>query len=108
MYKSISEMSYFTKSLKGKEQSVYGLAGLGDLHVSSAGGRNSRMGKFLGEGYDYKTAKKKFMKNDTIEGAELVLEIGKKVLKDFDNKKIPLMISLIKSIIENKKLNIRW
>ena len=108
MYKSISEMSYFTKSLKGKEQSVYGLAGLGDLYVSSAGGRNSRMGKFLGEGYDYKTAKKKFMKNDTIEGAELVLEIGKKVLEDFDNKKIPLMISLIKSIIENKKLNIRW
>ena len=48
------------------------------------------------------------MKNDTIEGAELVLEIGKKVLKDFDNKKIPLMISLIKSIIENKKLNIKW
>ena len=108
MYKSIHEMAYFTKSLKGKEQSVYGLAGLGDLHVSSAGGRNSRMGKYLGEGYDYKTAKEKFMKNDTIEGAELALEIGTKVLKDFDNKKIPLMSSLIKSIIENKKLNIRW
>tara|TARA_B100001971_G_scaffold34906_1_gene29903 strand:+ start:360 stop:1388 length:1029 start_codon:yes stop_codon:yes gene_type:complete len=108
MYKAISEMAYFTKSLKGKEESVYGLAGLGDLYVSSAGGRNSRMGKYLGEGYDYKTAKEKFMKNETIEGAELVLEIGTKVLKDFDKKKIPLMTSLIKSIIENEKLVINW
>ena len=108
MYKSISEMVYFTKSLKGREESVYGLSGLGDLYVSSAGGRNSKMGKYLGEGYDYKTAKEKFMKNETIEGAELALEIGTKVLKDFDRKKIPLMISLIESIIENKKLKINW
>jgi glycerol-3-phosphate dehydrogenase (NAD(P)+) len=48
------------------------------------------------------------MKNETIEGAELVLEIGTKVLKDFDKKKIPLMTSLIKSIIENEKLVINW
>jgi glycerol-3-phosphate dehydrogenase (NAD(P)+) len=108
MYKAISEMVYFTKSLKGREESVYGLSGLGDLYVSSAGGRNSKMGKYLGEGYDYKTAKEKFMKNETIEGAELALEIGTKVLKDFDRKKIPLMISLIESIIENKKLKINW
>lgn len=86
MYKAISEMVYFTKSLKGREESVYGLSGLGDLYVSSAGGRNSKMGKYLGEGYDYKTAKEKFMKNETIEGAELALEIGTKVLKDFDRK----------------------
>jgi len=108
MYRSISEMNYFTKKLKGKEETVYGLAGLGDLYVSSAGGRNSKMGKYLGEGNDYKTAKEKFMKNDTIEGAELVFEIGKKILKDFDKTKIPLMTSLIKSIIDNKKLEIKW
>ena len=108
MYRAIREMNYFTKKLKGKEETVYGLAGLADLYVSSAGGRNSRMGKYLGEGYDYKTAKEKFMKNETIEGAELVLEIGTKVLKDFDKKNIPLMTSLIKSIIENEKLVINW
>ncbi|MDP6785022.1 MAG: 2-dehydropantoate 2-reductase N-terminal domain-containing protein [Alphaproteobacteria bacterium] len=108
MYRAISEMNYFTKKLKGKEETVYGLAGLGDLYVSSAGGRNSKMGKYLGEGYDYKTAKEKFMKNDTIEGAELVFEIGTKILKDFDKTKIPLMTSLIKSIIDNKKLEIKW
>ena len=108
IYRAISEMNYFTKKLKGKEETVYGLAGLGDLYVSSAGGRNSKMGKYLGEGYDYKTAKEKFMKNDTIEGAELIFEIGTKILKDFDKTKIPLMISLIKSITDNKKLEISW
>jgi len=108
MYRAISEMNYFTKKLKGKEETVYGLAGLGDLYVSSAGGRNSKMGKYLGEGHDYKTAKEKFMKNDTIEGAELVFEIGTKILEDFDKTKIPLMTSLIKSIIDNKKLEIKW
>ena len=108
MYRAIREMNYFTKKLKGKEETVYGLAGLGDLYVSSAGGRNSKMGKYLGEGYDYKTAKEKFMKNDTIEGAELIFEIGSKILKDFDKTKIPLMTSLIKSITDNRKLEINW
>ena len=78
MYKSISEMAHFTKRLKGQEETVYGLAGLGDLYVSSAGGRNSKMGKLLGEGNTYQDAKEKFMKNDTVEGAELIFEIGDK------------------------------
>ena len=108
MYRSVYEMCHFTKSLNGKVDTVYGLAGLGDLYVSAAGGRNSKMGKLLGEGYDYKNAKEKIMKNDTVEGADLALEIGKKVLKDFDRKKIPLMVSLIEAIIENKKLIIHW
>ena len=108
MYRSMSEMSYFTKKLTGKEETVYGLAGLGDLYVSSAGGRNSKMGKYLGEGYDYKTAKEKFMKNDTIEGAELIFEIGSKILKDFDKTKIPLMASLINALLKNVELRIDW
>ena len=69
------------KFLKGKEETVYGLAGVGDLYVSAVGGRNSKMGEFLGKGLTFKSAKKKFMLNDTIEGAELAFEIGKQILK---------------------------
>ena len=108
MYQSVSEMVHFTEFLKGKEETVYGLSGLGDLYVSSAGGRNSKMGEYLGEGYDYLTAKKKFMPNDTIEGAELALEVGPKILKEFEKDKFPLMIGLIESICNNKKLEINW
>ena len=108
MYQSISEMVYFTKFLKGKEETVYGLAGLGDLYVSSAGGRNSKMGEYLGKGLEYKRAKSEFMSNDTIEGAELALEIGPNILKEFKKDKLPLMISLVESICNNKKLEINW
>ena len=108
MCQSISEMVYFTKFLKGKEETVYGLAGLGDLYVSSAGGRNSKMGEYLGKGLDYKRAKNEFMSNDTVEGAELALEIGPKILKEFKKDKLPLMIGLIESICNNKKLEINW
>ena len=105
---SINEMVYLTKFFKGKENTVYGLAGVGALYVSAVGGRNSKMGEFLGKGFTFKDAKKKFMSNDTIEGAELVFEIGKKILKKVNKKKIPLMVDLVKSILNNKKLNIRW
>ena len=108
IHRSISEMVYFTNFLKGKKETVYGLAGLGDLYVSAIGGRNSKMGKYLGEGHGYEKAKKEFMPNDTVEGADLVLELGPKILKDFKKKKIPLMISLINAICKNKKLEINW
>ena len=104
--KSINEMIYLTKHFKGKEDTVYGLAGVGDLYVSAVGGRNSKMGEFLGKGYTFKIAKKRFMPNDTIEGAELAKKIGKYFLKKINNKKIPLMVALLKAILNNKKLNI--
>ena len=106
--KSISEMVYLTKFFKGKEDTVYGLAGIGDLYVSALGGRNSRMGEYLGKGFTFKKAKNKFMPNDTIEGAQLAFEIAPYMLKKINNKKIPLMVDLLKAISKNKKLNIRW
>tara|TARA_B100001175_G_scaffold302311_1_gene296227 strand:- start:1931 stop:2884 length:954 start_codon:yes stop_codon:yes gene_type:complete len=108
MHKSIIEMKKFVKKMGGSENSVYGLAGLGDLYVSSAGGRNSKMGQFLGKGHLYSFAKSKFMPNDTIEGAELAREIGIKVLKDFKKKDFPLMHSLLDAICNDKKFEIKW
>ena len=40
---SIFEMEIFVEHLKGKKETVKGLAGLGDLYVSSGGGRNAKM-----------------------------------------------------------------
>ena len=107
-WKSLLEMVYLTKFFKGKEQTVYGLAGLGDLYVSAIGGRNSLMGKYLGKGYLYKDAKEKFMKNITVEGAQLALEIGPIILRDLNAKYFPLMFSIISTICDNKKLEINW
>ncbi len=103
---SILEMSYFIKKIGGKESTVKDLAGIGDLYVSCTGGRNSKMGKFIGMGMTYKQAKNTKMPNDTVEGADLIFEIWKKIVKDFSVKELPLMISFIKALINNTKFKI--
>ena len=105
---SIDEMIIFTETLKGKKETVIGLAGIGDLYVSADGGRNSKMGKYLGQGLTFQEAKKTKMPKVTVEGAELIFEIGSKVKKDFDETKLPLMIAIINTILNDKKLDINW
>ena len=105
---SIHEMEIFVQHLKGRKETVKGLAGLGDLYVSSGGGRNAKMGSYIGEGLTFKEAKKTKMPKVTVEGAELAKEIAKKVNEDFDEKKLPLMLGMINAIVEDKKLKINW
>ena len=105
---SIYEMELFVEHLNGKKETVKGLAGLGDLYVSSGGGRNSKMGSYMGQGMTFSKAKKTKMEKVTVEGADLAKEIGKKVKEDFDEKKLPLMLGMINAIIEDKRLDIKW
>jgi len=105
---SVQEMEIFVEHLKGKKETVKGLAGLGDLYVSSGGGRNSKMGSYIGEGMTFSEAKKLKMEKVTVEGADLAIEIGKKVNEDFDKKKLPLMLGMINAIIDDKKLELDW
>ena len=99
-------MKYLIKYFRGKDETISGLAGVGDLYVSAAGGRNSKMGSFLGKGFTFKSAKKRFMPKDTVEGEQLAREIGPFIMNKINKKKIPLMILLLKAILKNKKLKI--
>ena len=105
---SVQEMEIFVEHLKGKKETVKGLAGLGDLYVSSGGGRNSKMGSYIGKGMIFSDAKKLKMEKVTVEGADLAIEIGKKVNEDFDKKKLPLMLGMINAIMDDKKLELDW
>ena len=102
--KSMIEMKYLVKYFKGDVATVLGLSGVGDLYVSAAGGRNSKMGDYLGKGFTFSYAKKKFMPKDTVEGEQLAREIAPYILKKINKKKIPLMYHLLKTIIHNKKI----
>ena len=108
MQQSIYEMITFTEKMGGSKETVIGLAGIGDLYVSADGGRNSKMGQFLGQGMTFKKAKKEKMQNETVEGADLIMEIGTKVKNDFNPKVLPLMISMINTISEEKPLIVDW
>tara|TARA_Y100001970_G_C14171825_1_gene824607 strand:- start:528 stop:1487 length:960 start_codon:yes stop_codon:yes gene_type:complete len=104
--KSILEMKYLIKYFKGRDDTISGLAGVGDLYVSAAGGRNSKMGSYLGKGLTFESAKKRFMPNDTVEGEQLAREIAPFIFQKINKKKIPLMIHLLKAILNNKILKI--
>ena len=105
---SIHEMEIFVEHLKGKKETVKGLAGLGDLYVSSGGGRNAKMGFYIGGGLTFSEAKKTKMEKVTVEGADLAKEIANKIKEDFDEKKLPLMLGMINAIVDDKKLNLNW
>ena len=105
---SIYEMEIFVEHLKGKKETVKGLAGLGDLYVSSGGGRNAKMGSYIGEGLTFSEAKKTKMRDVTVEGADLAIEISNKVKEDFNIKRLPLMLGMIEAIVEDKKLELNW
>ena len=102
--KSVNEMKFLIKYFKGDASTILGLAGIGDLYVSAIGGRNSKMGDFLGKGFTFTASKKKFMPKDTVEGEQLAREIAPYILRKIDKKKIPLMYHLLKTIIHNKKI----
>ena len=105
---SVHEMEIFVEHLKGKRETVKGLAGLGDLYVSSGGGRNAKMGAFIGEGLTFTEAKKTKMEKVTVEGADLAKEIARKVNEDFNEKKLPLMLAMINAIEKDEKLKLNW
>lgn len=73
---SVLELARLNAALGGRPESVFGLAGVGDLYVTVQGGRNSRMGRLLGAGWLYSTAKAQKMAEDTVEGAELAIAVG--------------------------------
>jgi len=47
------------------------------------------------------------MPNDTVEGEQLAREIAPFILKKINKKRIPLMVNLLRTILKNKKLNIK-
>ena len=47
------------------------------------------MGSYLGKGFTFKSAKKRFMPKDTVEGEQLAREIGPYILKKLIKKEFP-------------------
>ena len=48
------------------------------------------------------------MKDITVEGAQLAIEIGPILLKELKKNEFPLMFNILETICNNKKLNINW
>jgi glycerol-3-phosphate dehydrogenase (NAD(P)+) len=109
----LSEMAYMVDVMGGQRATVLGLPGVGDLYVTSMGGRNGRMGRWLGLGQRYIDAKKKYMSAETIEGAELALAIGPTVEKmvyagQLEGRLLPLLRAMIQVVCNDAVATIPW
>ena len=110
---AVRELNYLVTELGGDIDSVYGLPGIGDLHVTSQSGRNSRLGGYLGTGLTFTEAKSRHMKNDTVEGAELTFQVGPTLEKmmdmgTLDGRRIPLARAIIGAVCHDRPLLISW
>ncbi len=107
------EMSYLVEFLGGSKVSVMSLPGVGDLYVTSQGGRNTRMGRYLGLGMKYHTAKAEYMPEETIEGAELAFAVGPTIENMVDQgvldaRKLPLLLTMVNVLCHGAPIEFPW
>ena len=110
---AMKEMAIFIQWMGGSKETVYGLAGLGDLYTTAQGGRNGKLGMLLGQGLTYKEAIENELKGVTVEGADAVMLIGPIIRnliekKSLDGNKLPLLQSIIDSICDDVPLELNW
>jgi glycerol-3-phosphate dehydrogenase (NAD(P)+) len=110
---ALGELEHLVRALGGRFETVFGLAGAGDLFVTCQGGRNGRMGRLLGRGLTYREAKATHMPDDTVEGAELALAVGPTLAEwwtsgRLDPEAVPLSRALIDAICHDHPFEIPW
>jgi glycerol-3-phosphate dehydrogenase (NAD(P)+) len=107
------EMAYLVDFMGGALSSIQSLPGVGDLYVTSQGGRNTRMGRLLGLGMRYQEAKAAHMPEDTIEGADLAFAIGPTVQKlvekgELNKEALPLLLRMIDIVCHDAPVQFPW
>jgi glycerol-3-phosphate dehydrogenase (NAD(P)+) len=110
---SVRELLVLATALGGRAESVWGMAGVGDLYVTCQAGRNSRLGNALGRGLTYAQAKDGLLKGETVEGADLGLAVNASIhgmirAGKLDAKTLPLTLALLKALTENAPLDPPW
>ena len=106
------ELGRFMELLGGEPETPYGLAGVGDMFVTSMGGRNVKVGRLVGSGLRFSEARKR-MPGVTLEGAAAIKVIGDALPKLTERGVIapedfPLMRHLHAVIAEDELLDMPW
>lgn len=67
---AVREMAVLCERLGGRRDTAFDLAGIGDLHVTVGGGRNSRLGHALGQGRSVSEVMSAELVGETVEGID--------------------------------------
>ncbi len=106
------EIGQMVRLLGGRPETTYGLAGVGDMYVTSTGGRNVRVGRLVGSGLRFSEAREK-MAGVTLEGAAAIEVIGGALLELTERGTIeptdfPLMRHLHAVVVEDRPVRMPW
>lgn len=107
------ELRQFVSLLGGKPETADGLGGVGDMFVTSMGGRNVKAGQYVGEGIPFSEVRDSLMKDVTLEGVNAIRVIGgaltplteRGIIKSTD---FPLCRYLYRVIEEDAPLSMPW
>ena len=104
---AVLELAQLSDWIRGEPADAPGaafdLAGMGDLHVTVGGGRNSRLGRLLGEGQSLQTIQDGPMRGVTVEGVDTGRQLGP-ALHDacdagvLDRRQLPLCLAILACI----------
>jgi glycerol-3-phosphate dehydrogenase (NAD(P)+) len=106
------ELGQFMGLLGGEPETPYGLAGVGDMFVTSMGGRNVKVGRIVGSGLRFSEAREQ-MPGVTLEGAAAIEVIGGAIPKLVERGIVgqgdfPLMRHLHSVVALDEQLDMPW
>lgn len=106
------EFGRFMELFGGRPETPYGLPGVGDMFVTSMGGRNVKVGRLVGSGLRFSEARER-MPGVTLEGAAAIEVIGGALPRltergIIEPEDFPLMRHLHAVVALNEPLDMPW
>lgn len=92
------EMAELCARMGGARETAFDLAGLGDLHVTVGGGRNSRLGRGLGQGLTAPELMAGPLAGETVEG----IDTGRVLQRHLPREGFPLARAILRAVIEGQ------
>ncbi len=107
-----AETGQMVRLLGGRSETPHGLAGVGDLFVTSTGGRNVRVGRLVGSGLHFSDARAR-LGDVTLEGVAAIQVIGGALRKLTDrgvigSEDFPLMRHLHAVVSQDQPPRMPW
>lgn len=105
------EMARLCERLGGHSATAFGLAGLGDLHVTVGGGRNSRLGHGLGTGRNVADVLSSDLSGETVEGVDTARALATVALEEpgiegETDPYFPLASAIMDAVLHQKRFSL--
>jgi len=102
---AVNEMGMIASLDGGSRETVFGLAGVGDLHVTSSSGRNRIFGEKVGKGMNPKQVYSMMLENEQVVEGYVAMDMGIEYIQKRSERllrKLPLLLTLDRIVIQEK------